>query len=132
MLAAFLNRPFCPNHRRSRPCSHSQPPVHRTGPSSSSCTQLPSVIPIPIPTVPLINQSSPSEPYYSLISRFYNNHEPTPESRHVSLAPARDNLPHVPSNQVSVHQIPVQIQDLHCHYPEEIFLSSVLPTRSPR
>src|SRR5712671_5931449 len=99
MLAAFLNRPFCPNHRRSHPCSHSQPPVHHTSPSSSSRTQLPSVIPIPIPTVPLINQSSPSEPYYSSISRFYHNCELTLEPCHVSLAPTRDNLPHVPYNQ---------------------------------
>ena len=131
-LAAFLNRPLRPSHRRNRPRSSSQPPAHRTGPSSSSRTQLPSVIPIPIPTVPLINQSNPSEPVYSSISRFYRNREPTPEPRHVSWTPARDNLPHVPYNQVSVHQIPVQTQDLHCHYPEEIFVSSVLPTRTPR
>src|SRR5712671_2784862 len=99
MLAAFLNRPFCPNHRRSRPRSHSQPPVHRTGPSNSSRTQLPSVIPIPIPTIPLINQSSPSKPYYSSISQSYRNRESTPASRHVSLAPARDNLPHIPCHR---------------------------------
>src|SRR5712672_2093053 len=109
MLAAFLNRPFRPTHRQSRPRSHSQPPVHRTGPSNSSRTQLPSVVPIPIPTIPLINQFSPSEPYYSSVSHPYR--ESTPASCHVSLAPARDNLPHVPSNQASVHQIPVQIQD---------------------
>src|SRR5882762_11065755 len=102
MLAHFLNHPFRPSHRRSCPRSQSQPPVHRTGPSSSSRTQLPSVIPIPIPTVPLINQSNPSEPVYSSISRFYCTREPTPEPHHVSWTPARANLPHVPYNQVSV------------------------------
>ena len=30
------------------------------------------------------------------------------------------------------HNIPVQAQELHCHYPEKIYLSSVLPTRTPR
>ena len=131
-LAYFLNRQPRSSRRQSHPCSQSQPPVHRTGPSSSSCTQLPTVIPVPIPTIPLINQSNPSEPVYASVSRYYRDREPTPEPRHVSWTPARDNLPHVPYNQVSVHQIPVQAQDLHCHHPEEIYLSSVLPTRTPR
>ena len=30
------------------------------------------------------------------------------------------------------HYIPVQAHVLHCHYPEKIYRSSVLPTRTPR
>ena len=30
------------------------------------------------------------------------------------------------------HYVPVQARELHCHYPEKIYLSSVLPTRTPR
>src|SRR5882762_7409194 len=101
MLAHFLNRPLRPSHRRSCPRSQSQPPAHRTGPSSSSRTQLPSVIPIPIPTVLLINQSNPSEPVYSSISQFYRNCEPTPESCHISWTPTRNNLPLATTSRMS-------------------------------
>ena len=145
-LAYLLNREPRTLRRRPRPSrSHSQPPfistgtpnIHpphiQTGTPSSSRIQpsAPAIIPIPIPVLP-INQSTPLEPVYPAVSRYYDRRTPTPEPRHVSWTPARENLAHVTQTHTNVHQIPVQIQDLHCHHPEEIYLSSVLPSRTPR
>ena len=42
----------------------------------------------------------------------------------------------IPRSQVSpteeVHQLTFKNQELNCHFPEEIYVSSVLPTRTPR
>ena len=117
-LASFLNRPV--RHRNRRSCSHSQPPHNQPVSASTSAPLY-----VPNPDIPLVNQSQPDGPVYPSISRFYS-------PQNVSLLPNRDTLPHREPPQEDLHRILVQSQELHCHFPEEIFLSSVLPSRTPR
>ena len=44
--------------------------------------------------------------------------------------PLEEDLPR--SMYQDIHRLPISDQDLYCHFPEEIYLSSVLPTRTPR
>ena len=105
----------------------------------STYTQ-PTTSQISIPIVPnsdilRINQANSSEPVYFSVGRFYSNPSfqaaPPPPSN-VTWITARDQLTHYQRPDTEVHRIPTQSQALHCHNPEEIYLSSVLPSRTPR
>jgi hypothetical protein len=118
-LASFLNRQVRPPRRPNRSRSHSQPPVRPESPPNQS------VIFVPPSEILPLNQARPDEPVYPSISRFY-------QPRNASLLPQRDTLPHHEVPLQEAHQIPVNSQKLHCYLPEEIYLSSVLPSRTPR
>jgi hypothetical protein len=126
-LANFLNRRLHhpSRHSRSRHRSQSQPPPALPVPAVHSYSP-PEEIPlfVPNPDIPRINQAQPSEPIFPSIQQPYQN--PT-RSQHRHHTP-----PQAPPTQSSAHHIPVVSQDLHSYYPEELFISSVLPTRTPR
>ena len=88
---------------------------------------------IPESVVPLVNRAGPGEPLFVSVARLGT--EPT---YHVPAQPRewvhREFRPIVERTMDSEesHCIPVQAHTLHCHYPEKIYLSSVLPTRTPR
>ncbi|KAH9983006.1 hypothetical protein BJV77DRAFT_967025 [Russula vinacea] len=65
--------------------------------------------------VPLVNRAGPGEPLFVSVAR-----------------PGTEPTYHVPAQPREKHYVPVQARELHCHYPEKIYLSSVLPTRTPR
>jgi hypothetical protein len=105
----------------------------------------PSYLPVSRPAPPLLpqtsdqiscesNQATPTEPAYPSIDRFYRQPErplpPTPQEPvevRGQVASAYRTLP-----QEEVHQLMPAHQELYCYYPEAIYLSSVLPTRTPR
>ena len=102
-------------------CSRSQPP------------QPP---PIVLPSLPTnhelysINQANASKPIYPSVNQFYTN-RPRP-TRNTSLLPDRNNLQHATPPPTEPHQIPVRSQELHYYIPEDIYVSSVLLTRTHR
>jgi hypothetical protein len=100
-----------------------------------------------------VNQANPSEPVYPSISRFYqatpcsepqSSMQPTgpvyPSQPQVTYAkPGEISQPqrspftaYRSSPQEEVHQISFPTEENYCYLPEEIYLSSVLPTRTPR
>jgi hypothetical protein len=53
------------------------------------------------------------------------------------VQPNQHQLPPLPfaeqsSSGEEAHRLPSQALELHCYYPENIYVSSVLPTRTPR
>ncbi len=60
-----------------------------------------------------------------MVSQFYN-------TAHTSLLPQPDTLPHHDEIPPDPHHIPIQSQELHCYFPEELYLSSILPTHTPQ
>jgi hypothetical protein len=86
------------------------------------------------PNILRINQAAPTEPTYPSINRFYRQPErplpPTPQEP-VEIR-GQVTSAYRASPQEEVHQITPPHQELYCYYPEEIYLSSVLPTRTPR
>ena len=124
-LANFLGRRVRSSDRSRRhqnPRSQSQPPL-----------PAPAII---LPSLPpnsdlfRINQANPSEPIFPAVTQFYTN-DPRP-TRNPSLLPDRNNLQHRTPPPIDAHQIPVQSQELHYYIPEELYVSSVLPTRTHR
>ena len=88
---------------------------------------------IPEPIVPLVNQAGPGEPLFVSVTR-----PGTGSTYHVPAQPRervhrefRPIVERVTDSEES-HYVPVQANELHCHYPEKIYLSSVLPTRTPQ
>ena len=85
------------------------------------------------PVAPLINRAGPGEPLF--VSVACPGTEPT---YHVPAQPRewvhREFCPIVEriTDSEESHYVPVQAHMLHCHYPEKIYLSSVLPTRTPQ
>ena len=121
-LANFLGRRVRSTDRprqRQTHCSRSQPP------------QPPAVV---LPSLPTnqelysINQANASEPIYPSVNQFYAN-GPRP-TRNTSLLPDQNNLQHATPPPTEPHQIPVRSQELHYYIPEDIYISSVLPTRT--
>jgi hypothetical protein len=68
---------------------------------------------------------------YSIISWFYQYQEehPLPLPSVLKTQTFQEAIPH---SQVSptdkIHQLMFKNQELNCHFPEEIYISSVLPT----
>ena len=122
-LANFLGRRVRSSDRsRQRHRSRSQPPIPVV--TSSFPT-------LPQPTELLrINQTNPSEPIFPAVTQFYTNE--TRPTRNPTLLPNRDNLQHRTPPPIDAHQIPIRSQELHYYIPEELFLSTVLPTRTHR
>ena len=85
------------------------------------------------PVVLTINRARPGEPLFVSVAR--PGTEPT---YHIPTQPRewvhREFLSVVErtTNSEENHYIPVQAHVLHCHHPEKIYLSSVLPMRTPR
>jgi hypothetical protein len=93
----------------------------------------PATLAAPEPVVPTINRAGPGEPLFVSIAR-----PGTEPIYHVLAQPhkwvRREFRPVVERTTDSEenHYIPVQAHILHCHYLEKIYLSSVLPTRTPQ
>ena len=68
------------------------------------------------------------EQIYGSISSVYQTHPP----RNVTLIPAPEQHEHHTPPRYNPHPIPVQSGDLHCYFPNNLYISSVLPTRTPR
>ena len=81
----------------------------------------------------MINRARPGEPLFVSVAR--PETEPT---YHIPTQPRewvhREFLSVVErtTNSEENHYVPVQAHALHCHHPEKIYLSSVLPMRTPR
>jgi hypothetical protein len=111
-LAAFINRRPRAS-RRSR--SASQPPAQSTTTRNASEP----AIYIPNPDIYPINQSRPNEPVYPAVNRFYHDN-PSPDK------------PDVFQDLTDPHATSSQNSTAHPYYPEGLYVSSVLPTRTPR
>jgi hypothetical protein len=125
-LAYFLNRRAHSQEQNCRPRnrrSRSQPPVPPTS----------EIIFPPLPhvqTIRPIHQANASEPVFPTVARIITNNPRSTEP--VSLLPDRDTLQHRTPPRSKAHQIQIRPQELHCYFPEELYLSSVLPTRTHR
>ena len=105
-------------------------------PTSASPATL--AIQITAPTIPAIQQSQTGEPLYLVVSaplssqlvsqpHGYVYHVPTPSPViEWRRQPVDDR-----SEPELVHQTPLAATTLYCYYPEDLYLSSILPTRSP-
>ena len=108
----------------------------RRNQNQRSRSQPPQPAPVVFPPLPPssdlynINQAAPSEPIFPAVTQFYTN-DPRP-TRNPSLLPDRNNLQHRTPPPIDAHQIPATSQELHLHIPEDLYVSSVLPTRTPR
>jgi hypothetical protein len=87
------------------------------------------------PGILRINQATPMEFTYPSISRFYQR----PEERPLPTPPIHETQTFqeaIPCSRVSstdeIHQLTFENQELNCHFPEEIYISSVLPMRTLR
>ena len=105
----------------------------RVGERRSPTSLSPTTPAIQEPVVPLVHRAGPGEPLFVSVTR--PGTEPT---YHVPAQPRewvyrefRPIIERVTDSEES-HYVPVQACELHCHYPEKIYLSSVLPTRTPR
>ena len=78
-----------------------------------------------------INQANPSEPVFPSISvsRFYRTAEPSPPPQEIRVDLQSS---HTVTAQEGIHQIATPNQGFHPYLPEEIYVSSVIPTRTPR
>jgi hypothetical protein len=87
------------------------------------------------PGILQINQATPTEFTYPSISHFYQCQEerplpppPVPKTQTFQEA--------IPWSRVSptnkIHQLMFENQELNCHFLEKIYVSSVLPTQTPR
>ena len=81
-----------------------------------------------------INRAGPGEPLFIAVTRpetepVYQFPQAQPrEWIHREFRPVIERT----TNSKANHNISIQAQELHCHYPEKIYLSSVLPMRTPR
>jgi hypothetical protein len=123
-LAFFLNRQ--PRQRlrnhQSRRRSHSQEP--RPAPAFLTNDSPPEDIPLFVsnPDIRQNHRAASSEPAFPSI---YPNRRPA-RSNQAPVAPP----PAPPPDDT--HENPVDPRYLHHYYPEELYVSSVLPTRTPR
>jgi hypothetical protein len=79
----------------------------------------------------------PLEPMYPSIGRFYREDCPLPSLPQISPVPVTPTTEptgtsYRPSPQEEVHQVTFPSEEFYCRLPEEVYVSSVLPTRTPR
>ena len=118
-LAGFLSRqPRSSNRSQRYRRSQSQPPEHHI--RSQPAHRNPEILPV--------NQANTQEAIYASISSAYQTHPP----RNVTLIPAPEDHEHHTPPRYNPHPIPVQSGELHCYFPNNFYISSVLPTRTPR
>ena len=123
-LASFLNRHPRPTNRSRRHArAQSQPPQ-----TQFYTAQAPP--PASTSSIPRINQANPNEPYYNSVSNSYPKKSQV-ETNPTQFPPRADLEHHTPL-YYEAHPVIIPTQELHCYYPQEIYLSSVLPTRTPR
>jgi hypothetical protein len=111
---------------------------NRQSPTSVSASPATPAIRITEPVVPTIQQSQPREPLYLAVAT-----QPNPEL----LSQPHGYTYHVPtstpvvewrrqpvddrSEPELIHRTPLAATTLYSYYPEDLYLSSVLPTRNP-
>ena len=105
----------------------------RVGERRSPTSLSPATLATREPVVPTINRAGPEEPLFVSIAR--------PGAEPTYHAPAQPRewvhrefhlIVERTMDSEEGHYVPVQAHALHCHYPEKIYLSSVLPMRTPQ
>jgi hypothetical protein len=83
---------------------------------------------VPNRDIPRINQVNPTEPIFPSISAERQIHAPI-----AVHAPRQAPAPVVEHTSESDEPrfVPTRANELHCYYPDAIYVSSVLPTRTP-
>ena len=84
--------------------------------------------------IPQLHRAPSSEFVYLSIIRFYTS---TTESfpgqlSQITWTPARNTHPHTDHPEEEIYRISIQVQNIYLYLPEEIYVSSVLPMRTPR
>jgi hypothetical protein len=70
----------------------------------------------------VLNQANPSEPYFPSISQNSNLYQ----------NPTQTFAPVIERGSSQEDFDPTRVSELFCHYPEEVYISSTLPTRTLR
>jgi hypothetical protein len=122
-----------PQNRLRRNRRHRVPTPHpNVGLGSPSRNTLSSSDPIigivPNRDLPLVNQANPSEPIYPSISAERQIYAPVAvHAPRFAPAPIVEHT----SESEETRFVPPRTNELHCYYPEAIYVSNVLPTRTP-
>ena len=111
---------------------------NRQSPTSVSVSPATPAIQITAPVVPTIQQSQPREPLYLAVTtqpspefvsqpHGYTYHVPTPlPNVEWRRQPVDDR-----SEPELIHRTPLAATTLYSYYPEDLYLSTIIPTRNP-
>ena len=114
------------------PCTQERFLAPRVGERRSPTSLSPATPAIPEPVVPLVNRAGPGEPLFVSVALpgtepMYHVPAQPQEWVHREFRPIVERI----MDSEESHYVLVQAHVLHCHYPEKIYLSSVLSMRTP-